>query len=296
MAQRRCRSGLMLRPVRHPAAILAPRHLGGIEAEILAADVVVLADLGATQAREEALYLIGARAVLAIRNRVVDPAHLEPGVQRIPAGRLIGMDRAARQDVRTDQGDAIGLLGDRPRQGPAVPLTGHDDGLALGRDAQAAILAVCLDVLWLGVASEIGAVHLDHAGQRATAHLLSGDRLAELVSQDEGSFVLHVEVAAELQGRDALDRVHENRDSGEIVADRELAAGEDGAAGDAELLLARLALPDAPGRIGIDRRAAAVRAERRTPVVGKADRHKRRVRLIVAQPKHGRERERPCFC
>ena len=220
---------------------------------------------------------------------MVDPAHLKPGVQRVPAGRLIGMDRAARQDVGADQGDTIGLLGNRPRQGPAAALAGDNDGLALGRDSEATILAVRLDVLRLGVATEVSPVHLDHTQQRATGHLLGADRLAELMSQDERRFVLDVEIAAELQGGDALDRVDEDRDGGEIVADSELAAGEDGSAGDAELLLARLALPDAAGRIGVDRRATAVRAERRAAVVGEADRHERTVRLVIGHTEDGLE-------
>lgn len=64
MRQCRARGGLVERPVRHPAPILAPSHLAGVEAEILAADVMVLADLGATEAGEERLRLVGASAVL----------------------------------------------------------------------------------------------------------------------------------------------------------------------------------------------------------------------------------------
>ncbi len=91
-----------------------------------------------------------------------------------------------------------------------------------------------------------------------------------------------------LQSGDALDRVHEDGRGGEVVADRELAAGEDGPAGDAELVIARLTLPDAPGRVGVNRRALAARAERRAAIVGKADGRECLVCLVVAQTKDGR--------
>ena len=110
--------------------------------------------------------------------------------------------------------------------------------------------------------------------------------------QDERRLVLHVQVTPELQGADALHRIHEDGGGGEVVADRELAAGEDGPAGDAELVVARLALPDAPGRVGVDRRALAARAERRAAVVGKADGRERRVRLVVTHAEDGLEAQR----
>ncbi len=80
MGQRRRRSGVVQPAVCRPAAILAPSHLGGVEAEVLAADVVMLADLSAAQAGEEAFRLIGARAILGEGNRVVNAMHLKPGV------------------------------------------------------------------------------------------------------------------------------------------------------------------------------------------------------------------------
>jgi len=68
MGQRRRRSGLVQRPVRHPALVLTPGHLDGIGSQVLAADVVVLAQLGAAQTGEVAFGLVRAGAVLGERN------------------------------------------------------------------------------------------------------------------------------------------------------------------------------------------------------------------------------------
>ncbi len=48
MSKRCCGSGVMQSTIRHAAVIFAPRHLDGVGSEIFAADVVMLADLGAT--------------------------------------------------------------------------------------------------------------------------------------------------------------------------------------------------------------------------------------------------------
>ena len=50
----------------------------------VAADAVVLADLGPAQAREERLGLIGVRALVVERDAVVDPPRVVVGMQRIP--------------------------------------------------------------------------------------------------------------------------------------------------------------------------------------------------------------------
>ncbi len=84
------------------------------------------------------------------------------------------------------------------------------------------------------MAAEVGAIHFDNAGKLALS-VAGADRLADFVGHHEGRLILHVEIAAELQGANAFDGVNEDRDSDEVIADRKLAAGEDGPAGDAEL-------------------------------------------------------------
>jgi hypothetical protein len=84
--------------------------------------------------------------------------------------------------------------------------------------------------------------------------------LAELVRQHEGRAIRHVEIAAELESRNALGAVDEDGDGQEIVANRELAAGENGARRDAELARAADALPNPAGLVGIESGRAAARA------------------------------------
>ena len=140
MPQRRRRSSLMQRPVRQPAAVLTPRHLNGVGSElngvgseVFAADVVVLAQLGAAQAREVALGLVRARAVLGERDRVINAHHVVIGVQPVPTAGLIGMDDAAHGDALADQGNGVGLLAHDEGQRPATfaALTGHNHDLPL---------------------------------------------------------------------------------------------------------------------------------------------------------------------
>ena len=128
---------LVLVAVGLAAHILAPCHLASIEAEVDAADVVVLAELGPAQAREVALGLIGAGAIVRERDAVVDPLGGEAGMQGIPAGRLISVDGRAVGDAAGNHGHALILGLDHERQRAALALA-HDDhdaalaGLMLG--------------------------------------------------------------------------------------------------------------------------------------------------------------------
>jgi hypothetical protein len=75
--------------------------------------------------------LVGAGAVQAVGNRVVDPVRLELGVQRVPMARFIGMQLGARPHNLGDEIHTIGLL---PRHGPeraALALASDHDHAAL---------------------------------------------------------------------------------------------------------------------------------------------------------------------
>ena len=66
--------------VRQAAGILAPRHLVRISRQVPARNVMMRADLGATQAGEVAFRLVRASAVVHERDRVIDPPHREARV------------------------------------------------------------------------------------------------------------------------------------------------------------------------------------------------------------------------
>ena len=204
---------------------------------------------------------------------------------------------AAHLDHGAHERHALGFLGDNGCQSATVTLTRHDDRLALAGAlrCQATVLPIGLLILLLGVSAEIGAIDLDHAGQGADV-LNRAEGFPHLVGKDEGRLVLNVEIAAELQGGDTLDRVDEDRRGGEQIADRQLAGGEDSAGRDAELMAASLALPDAAGGIGVNRRALATRAECRAAVVAEPDRHESVMRLIVRHPEDRLQGKRPGLC
>ena len=71
------------------------------------------------------------------------------------------------------------------------------------------------------------------------------------MGENESRLVLHVQIAAQLQGAMTLRAVHEDRDGKKIVADRQLAAGEDRPGRDAELVPAGFALEQRARLVGI---------------------------------------------
>lgn len=66
--------------------IFTPCDFRRVGVQVLTADMMVLAKLGATRSRKVGLRLIGARAVLAERDRVIDAAHVVVSMQRVPRG------------------------------------------------------------------------------------------------------------------------------------------------------------------------------------------------------------------
>ena len=70
--------------------VLAPSHLARVGAEVLTADAVVNAHLGAAKASEIRLGLIGASLAVAVALRVVDALRQEAGVELVPPGGRSG--------------------------------------------------------------------------------------------------------------------------------------------------------------------------------------------------------------
>ncbi len=76
---------LHLLTVAHAAVVFSPRCLLGVAEQVDARDVVMVANLGATQAREELFRPIGAGLAVAVGLRVIDPLHFKAGMQGVPA-------------------------------------------------------------------------------------------------------------------------------------------------------------------------------------------------------------------
>jgi hypothetical protein len=89
--QGRAEDGDVLGLVVAPAVILAPRGFRGVLVQVLLADVVVLADDGAAQAGEVAFRLIGAGAVEAVGEAVVDAERVVGGFHVIPMRAFVGV-------------------------------------------------------------------------------------------------------------------------------------------------------------------------------------------------------------
>jgi hypothetical protein len=84
-------------------AVLPPRELGDIAVEIPQREAVVDADIGALHTREEALDLVGVRAVLGLVGLgVVHPLQLVQPDQVVVAGVLVGDYRCAARNVVAD--------------------------------------------------------------------------------------------------------------------------------------------------------------------------------------------------
>ena len=109
------------------------------------------------------------------------------------------------------------------------------------------------------MAAEIRTVDLDFIVKRVIRRFLC-QSFAELVRQNESRLVLHVQIAAELQSRKALGRVHEDADRAKQIDEGQLAAGEDRSGGNRKLVIASLALELAARGNVVGVGAAATRA------------------------------------
>ena len=89
MRQRRVDDDQILLAVGNAAVVLAPRHFCGVRVQVRAGDMMVNADLGATDAREKRLSVIRASAAVAVRLLMIDPLRQIAGVQRVPMRRFV---------------------------------------------------------------------------------------------------------------------------------------------------------------------------------------------------------------
>src|SRR5271165_1812775 len=112
------------------AHVFAPRHFAGILAEMRPGNMVMLADLRASQPRDIAFRLVGAGAIFAVRLAMINPFHFEARMQVVPSSCLVGVDDTASGDATTNNRDGLGLMFNHCRHSRAAPLAHHDNALA----------------------------------------------------------------------------------------------------------------------------------------------------------------------
>ena len=225
--------------------ILAPSHFGRVGVQALAADPVMHADLGAAQPGEIRLGLVGARAVLAECDRMIDPVHVVMGVQHVPATRFVGVNGRTDRDVLADRRDRVALLTEHEGKRAAVALAHDDHDLPLAglflRDAT--VDALCNLVLRLDVAAEIRAVDFLLSGLAERAFACSALIASRILCARRRPSCTGNPDRGSVEGAVALRAVDEDRDGQEIVAERPFAVSEDRSRRDAELMRAAPAFP-----------------------------------------------------
>lgn len=90
---------------------------------------MVVPGFGPAEAAEILLSQVRASAVEAVGFTVIDPLHLECGMQGIPARRFVGMDDRALGDAGLDEAEGRALRTEHGRHGMAVALADDDDRL-----------------------------------------------------------------------------------------------------------------------------------------------------------------------
>jgi hypothetical protein len=113
---------------------------------------------------------------------------------------------------------------------------------------KATVYTVLFPVFRANVTAEIGTVDFNVPVDHCAAQLGSKG-FPDLVRQDESCLVLAIEIAGQLESRNAFGRVHDNADRREQVSKGHLAGREDSSRRDAVLLAAVLAREAAAGRM-----------------------------------------------
>jgi hypothetical protein len=132
----------------------------------------------------------------------------------------------------------------------------------------------------------------DDLWKQAGFRRFPGHRLAELVHQDEGRLVLHVEVTAELHRRHPFRGVHEQADRTEKVDKGKLVRGEDRPGCGAELMMAGGAFETTASLEVVKLKAAASRTNRRAARLRPAQFAEPPIRSLLAAGVNRPQRQR----
>jgi len=149
------------------AHVFSPRYFAGILTEIRPGNMMVLANLRASQPRDIALRLVRAGAVLAVGFAMIDPLHFKARMEIVPSSRLVGVDGASSGDATTNDQDGLGLMFHHCRHRRAAPLTHHHDATALAAFVLAStpINASHPVIFWPDVAAKPPAIDLNDSTQ-----------------------------------------------------------------------------------------------------------------------------------
>jgi hypothetical protein len=219
--------------------------------------MVMMPELAATQAGEERFRGIGTGTVHAVAVLVIDAPHREIGMQPVPRGTFISMDRGAIADPLTGGRQRISFGPENPRQRAATSFAHRDDHFAIRRSVlcEPTISSIDGQIFRSDMATEICTI--DFRGPPFAADLqrlrARGHRLAQFVSQDKSGLILDIKVPREGKHAFALHLIAEQRDGHQVAFDRKLVRGEQGVRCDGEIRATRLA---APARL--TRRPAAI--------------------------------------
>jgi hypothetical protein len=261
-----------------------------------------MSEFASAQTGEIGLRAIGAGAADAEAVLVIDPLHDEAGMQRVPRRALVGMNRGAYSDPLADRRHGIRLGRKHLRQRAAAALAHRHHHLTLARPVlgEPPVDPVDRQVLRPDMAAEIGAVDLGRASLAADTHCFRAVRhsLAQFMGQNEGGFVLHVEITSEGQHASAFHLVTEYRDRHQVRPERQLVPGEQRARCHREIGITCLAAPTGlTGRAAaiITDLAAAIRADRLAVGLRPAQAQEHVFGAPVGHPHHLGRTERTCW-
>jgi hypothetical protein len=174
---------------------------------------------------------------------MVDTARGVLRMKHVPMASFVGMDDTADRDKLFNESHAVCLCLSFGRKCPALALASNDDNAALPclMLCTAPVNAIHFEIFRPDVSAEVGAVNFDSAGKGFISDFRC-QNFTELVSENESRLVLAIEIPCKLNSGKPLHAVCHDDDRREKVNEAHLAAGEDRAGRDAELMAARLAL------------------------------------------------------
>ena len=190
--------------------IFTPRHFSGVAMQVAATNPMMDAKLGTTEPREVGLGLIGASAVLAKRDGMVDAVHFVMGMKCVPSARLVSVNGRAKWNALPNGGDAFTLTLEYERKRPTAALADHHHYAALAGLflSEPPVRAIFRLVFLFDVTAEVRAVDFDRTGELDAA-LFRLNCFPQFVRQHESGPVLAIEVAAQLERAMALRAVAE---------------------------------------------------------------------------------------